>query len=314
MIIKNYAAIDLGTNSCRLMIANQTGECLYRNSISTRLGEGMYANMRFTPEAVERGIKAFKEYAGVIKKYEVKTYRAIATASCRMAENGADFVKEVEEQTGIKLEVIDGREEARLNLKGALLNAPRAAKYAVVYDLGGGSTEITLATNETSPKILHTVSIPWGGRNAAEAFELENYNPEQEKRLTAEIKKYTDDFVMKAHLTEYKSQSCLLATSSTPLRLVALAEKWENYDRFKADGKSISLAKLNETIQEVYAMTPEERLKSSCIGANRAPIIVAACTIFKTIYDGLGFNELTASLKSAQDGMIKELIDNAKAD
>ena len=310
----NFAAIDLGTNSCRLMIANQNEECLYRQSVPTRLGEGMYIGMCFTPEAIDRGLNALKQYADIMQKYQVSDYRAIATAACRMAKNGADFVHKVEGQTGIKLEVIDSVEEARLNLKGALLNAPTSAKYAVVYDLGGGSTEITLATNDINPKILHTVSIPWGGRNAAEAFELENYCLKRASFLREEIKKYADDFIIKAHLPEYKKQCCLLATSSTPLRLMALSENWTIYDRFKADGKIVSRALLDETIARVYNMSPTERLSSPCIGENRAPIFVAACVIFKTIYDVLEFDELTASLKSAQDGIIKELIENAKTD
>ena len=106
----------------------------------------------------------------------MKKYRAIATASCRMASNGMEFVKRVAEISGIKIDVIDSKQEAYLNLKGALLNADKNAKYALVYDLGGGSTEITLATNETTPKILHTISIPWGARNSAEAFDLIEYN------------------------------------------------------------------------------------------------------------------------------------------
>ena len=311
---KNFAAIDLGTNSCRLMITDKTGKCLYRNSIPTKLGEGMYAHMRFTPEAIERGLKAFREYSGLMKEYDVGVCRAIATASCRMAENGADFVQEVRKRSGVELEIIDGREEARLNLKGALLNAPKTAKYAVVYDLGGGSTEISLATNDKFPKILYTVSIPWGGRNAAEAFGLTDYDRSCRENLAKEIKTYVSDFVVKSGLDNYRSSCCLLATSSTPLRLIALAENWNVYDRFKADGRTISRVKLDEAVKRVYAMDAKERLESPYIGENRAPIFVAACTIFKTIYDGLGFDELTASLKSAQDGIIKELIDNGKTD
>lgn len=311
---KNYAAIDLGTNSCRLMIADKTGKCLYRNSIPTKLGEGLYINMRFTPEAIERGLNAFREYAGLMKEYDVGLYRAIATASCRMAENGADFVQKVRKHSGIELEVIDGCEEARLNLKGALLNAPEDSKYAVVYDLGGGSTEISLATNNDKPEILYTVSIPWGGRNAAEAFGLADNDKLRQENLAKEIKTYVSDFIVKSDLDKYRGNCCLLATSSTPLRLIALAENWDVYDRFKADGRIISRAKLDDAISRVYAMDAQERLASPYIGENRAPIFVATCTIFKTIYDGLGFDKLTASLKSAQDGMIRELINNGKTD
>ena len=173
-----FAAIDLGTQSNRLLIADENGKEIYKNIIATRLGEGMYAQMKFTPEAIERGLSSFREFAEDMKKLGVTKYRAIATAACRMASNGAEFVAKVAEVSGIKLEVIDGYEEARLNLKGSLVNVKGREPYVLVYDLGGGSTEITLAANEQNPKILYTVSIPWGARNASEAFDLAEYIPE----------------------------------------------------------------------------------------------------------------------------------------
>ena len=304
---KNLAAIDLGTNSCRLMIADNQGKVLYRNSIATKLGEGMYEHMCFTDKAVERGLQAFREYAEKLKEYNVGTYRAIATASCRMAKNGAEFVKKVEEQTGIKLNVIDGFTEAELNLKGAILNAPENAEYVVVYDLGGGSTEITLAQRYPELKILYSLSMPWGARNASEAFELSEYNQKGYEKLTAEIKEYVAKFKQQSDVEKYKSECCLLATSSTPLRLFAMAENWPVYNRYKADGQLLSKDKLNQVVGKVYAMNTQERERSVYIGENRAPIFVAACVIFKTIFDELGFDELTASLKGAQDEIIREL-------
>lgn len=158
-----FAAIDLGTNSCRLLIADEKGRELYKDIVTTRLGEGMYPEMRFTEEAFERGLKCFRKFSEQMKKFGVTKYRAIATAGCRMASNGAAFVEKVRAETGIGIEVVDGYEEARLNLKGALINVKGKAPYVLVYDLGGGSTEITLATNDDKPEILYTVSIPWGG-------------------------------------------------------------------------------------------------------------------------------------------------------
>ncbi len=304
---KNLAAIDLGTNSCRLMIADNQGKVLYRDSISTKLGEGMYEHMRFTDKAIERGLAAFENYARKIKEYNVDTYKAIATASCRMAKNGAEFVKAVEDKTGIKLEVIDGFQEAELNLKGAVLNAPKNADYVIVYDLGGGSTEITLAKRYPELKILYSISIPWGARNASEAFALEEYNEPGFNKLHTEIMTYVENFKQKSDMETYKSQCCLLATSSTPLRLLAMAENWPAYDRYKADGKVLTKDMLNKTVAQVYAMNTQQRAQSVYIGENRAPILVAACVIFKTIFDGLGFDELTASLKGAQDEIIREL-------
>lgn len=305
----NLAAIDLGTNSCRLSITDADGRQLYRDSIATMLGEGLHANKRFSDAAVNRGLKAFDTYAKIMKNHEVGPYRAIATAACRIAQNGADFVAEVARQTGIRLEVIDGYEEARLSLKGALLNAPANAEYAVVYDLGGGSTELSFA-RIADTKILHTVSIPWGARNAAEAFGLAEFNAEHNQKLSAEIAAYTDDFVQKSKLEQYRPQTCLLATSSTPLRLVSIANRWGIYEREKSDGQILRTAAADKIIADIYQTTLEQRIESPYIGENRAPIMIAACTIFKTIYDHLGFDRLTASLKSAQEGIIEELKTN----
>ena len=90
-----FAAIDLGTNSCRLLIADEKGRELYKDIVTTRLGEGMYPEMRFTEEAFERGLKCFRKFSEQMKKFGVTKYRAIATAGCRMASNGAAFVEKV---------------------------------------------------------------------------------------------------------------------------------------------------------------------------------------------------------------------------
>lgn len=310
MVKENLAAIDLGTNSCRIMVADCNGNQIYRDSITTKLGEGMYANMCFTNEAIERGINAFSQYADILNKYDVKKYRAIATAACRMSKNATDFVKNVENITGIKIEVIDELEEAYLNLKGAILNADKNAKYVLVYDLGGGSTEITLATNEQHPKILHTISIPWGARNSAEAFDLINYNKENEQRLLHEIKAYVEDFIQKSEFAKYKKNCALIATSSTPLRLVSMINQDIAYDRNKSDGQVVNTKSLDNVIEQILAMDLSERENCVYIGKNRAPIIVSAGIIFKSVYEMLGFENLTASLKGAQDAIIMELKNN----
>ena len=313
MLNENLAAIDLGTNACRLMVVDSKGNLIYRDSISTKLGEGMYSNMCFTDEAIKRGLDAFSEYAKILEKYNVKKYRAIATASCRMASNGMEFVENVNKQTGIKIDVIDGAEEAYLNLKGALLNADKNAKYALVYDLGGGSTEITLATNEENPQILHTVSIPWGARNSAEAFNLENFDEKNQQKLQAEINSYVQNFMLQSELEKYKDSCCLIATSSTPLRLASMIYNDEEYDRIKSDGRVLNCTDIDKVIADIYEMSLEKRQDSKYIGKNRASIIISGCIIFKCIYDNLGFKKMIASLKSAQDAIVKELQDNGKA-
>lgn len=306
---KYFTAIDLGTNSCKVVIADQKKKYVYFDAFSVRMGEGMYPEMMFTPEAMNRGVKCFYDIKKVMEKYNVSECRAISTASCRMAKNAPEFIKRVYDESMIKIEIVDGYEEARINLKGALQHVMGKTKYVVLYDLGGGSTEITLATNAKNPEIIHTISIPWGARNASEAFELVEFDEIKAKKLEDEILGFVDAFVKDCDLDKYREDICFVATSSTPLRFVSMIEKFGKYDRDKSDGKVIKCCDIDKQIEYVYKLSQPEMLQNSYIGAKRSYIFTAACVIFKTIYKQLGAKEITASLKSAKDGIIEELVD-----
>ncbi len=159
---KCFAAIDLGTNYCRLKSVDAKGRKVYQDSVPTRLGEGLQAKMMLTDEAFARGLECFCQYSQILSKYQVAGLRAIATEACRSAKNAGDFIRKVYEKTGISIEVVSPYEEARLNLRGAISHVREKTPYVVVCDLGGGSTELVLATNNANPEILNTISIPWG--------------------------------------------------------------------------------------------------------------------------------------------------------
>lgn len=318
MTSKTYAGIDLGSNSCKLLICDETGKHLCLKNYPTRLAEGMYENNKLTQEAIDRGLQCFFEYRQLLDKYGVdpQNMRAITTAACRMAENGAEFVKKVYAESRIKLEIIDGLEEAKLNLKGAMEHVVGTSKYVIIYDLGGGSTEITLATNEKNPEIIRSVSIPWGARNSSEAFSLVEYSEVNADKLKNEINKYLDDFVGGIDLTEYEDV-CFVATSSTPLRLVSMINDFGNYDREKADGLMMTVSQMDEAIDSLLKSSREELAANPYIGDKRSYIFIAACIIFKQIYDRLKIKKLTASLKSAKDGIVAILMErnnNAQVD
>lgn len=305
---KYFAAIDLGTNSCRIVIADENKSYVFTDAVSPRLGEGMYPQMCFTSEAIERGVKCFYDFKQEMNKYDIAECRAIATASCRMAKNSEEFLKRVYDESMIKIDVVDGFEEARLNLNGALSHVLGQTKYVVLYDLGGGSTEITLATNTQNPQILQTISIPWGARNASEAFQLVEFKPENGAKLEQEIAAYVDDFVKKAELDKIRNETCFVATSSTPLRLVSMIKQFGKYDRDKADGGKVKTHDIDQQISRILSMTQPQMMADQYIGDKRSFIFTAAAIIFKTIYDHLGAEEIIASLKSAKDGIIDELV------
>ena len=307
MAVKNLAAIDMGTNSCRIRITDPNGNIIYREALTIRLGEGLHKNGRFTSEAMGRGLKCLTHFSELMHDYDVGHYRAIATASCRMAENGGEFIQSVAELCGINFEIISPQEEAILNLRGAMMNAPKSAPYVLVYDLGGGSTEITLATNEQSPKVLYTISIPWGARNASEAFDILEYSAEKAEKLRAEVKKYTGEFLINSEFLMYRKDCFCLATSSTPLRLFSMLEKTQTYNKDYADGMTKKTTDISAVIDEIKTMDFVKLSESPCIGSSRAPIFMAACVIFRTIYEELQIETLTASLKGAQEAIIEDL-------
>ncbi len=313
MTNKTYAAIDLGSNSCKLLICDENGKKLCLKNYPTRLAEGMHKENKITQEAFDRGQQCFFEYRQLLDKYNVEpeNMRAITTAACRMAENGAEFVKKIYDESHINLEIVDGLEEAQLNLRGAMEHVAGKSKYVVIYDLGGGSTEVTLATNEKNPQIIHSVSIPWGARNASEAFGLVEYKEENAAKLQKEINGYMEGFLAKADLENHQD-ICFVATSSTPLRLVSMINQFGDYDRERADGLQMKKEKMDKAVGQVFQSTREQLADNPYVGDKRSYIFIAACVIFKEIYDKLGLDEVTASLKSAKDGIVASLIDRDK--
>ncbi len=302
------AALDLGTNSNRLLIVDKSGNPIFRDVRHVALGEGLAENKCFCKKAMERAICSYMDFSEMMKMYGIEKYRAIATAACRMSTNTSSFLSEVKKVSEIDVEVISEYEEARLTLKGAMLNAPKDKKYIFVYDLGGGSTEITLATNEENPKILATISIPLGARNATEMYGLRNYNREGALKLRGDVEKYVDELLESVKDIDYQNNVALIATSSTPLRLAAAYKNLSKYDKFASDGVCVPIKELDRIISSMLKMGYKQMVNSVYIGPNRAPIFVAALVIFRAIYKKLNVEEMVASLKAAQEAIIEELL------
>ena len=172
----NYAAIDLGTNSCRLVIASPTPtsfRIVETFSKITRLGEGIINDNELSRPAIKRTIGALKVCAGVLDEYApIVASRYVATAACRRAKNCSEFLEAVKRETGLDIEIISSKEESRLAVVGCIPLLNRHIKRALVFDIGGGSTEISLArvTNSGNTFIEGFVSLPYGVVTVSEAF------------------------------------------------------------------------------------------------------------------------------------------------
>ncbi len=314
MTNRNYAAIDLGSNSCRLLICNECGKTLWAENYSTRLAEGMrQAKGCITPEAIARAKDAFVKIKKSLDDFgvEEKNLRAITTAACRIAKNGRDFIDEIKKVSGIRLEIIDSQEEAELNLQGASEHVRGKTPYLIIWDIGGGSTEVTLAYNKAKPELIKTVSIPYGARNGAEEFGLQEYDAVKAQNLQAKVDEYLDNFFDGLVMPKADDIS-FVATSSTALRLVAMIEKKTKYVREDEDGHIITQKAMNSVINELCGKSVAEMANNPCIGETRAPIFMAAVEIFERIAQKLDADNITASLKSAKDAIIANLIERDK--
>ncbi|MDR1694324.1 MAG: hypothetical protein LBR70_03930 [Lactobacillaceae bacterium] len=304
-----FAAIDLGSNSCRLLIADKKGNTLFQENYPVKLGEGMFENCVISDAAFERAIECFTSFKKYMEEYKVTKYRAVTTAACRRAKNSEKFIKIIKEKTEIQIEIIDGYEEALLNLEGAMMNCDKSKKYVVVFDMGGGSTEVTFAANTNPAQIIYSISIPWGARNASEAFGFGKYDKGKADKLKDVINEYMKDFMVKTQYDKYMQDTCVIATSSAPLRLASMQHGFEKYDRVKADGLVIDMTKIDEVFNRYYSMSVKELAASPLVGENRSVIFIPGCIIFDTILrNNLKAEKVIASLKSAKDGIISNLI------
>jgi exopolyphosphatase/guanosine-5'-triphosphate,3'-diphosphate pyrophosphatase len=168
-----YAAIDLGTNNCRLLIARPAGEhfvVIDAFSRVVRLGEGLAQSGRLSDAAMDRALTALHVCAEKLRKRNVHLARSVATEACRRASNGAEFIDRVYRETGIRLNIITAQEEARLAVLGCHILLEHGEGPAMIFDIGGGSTEMVLVDpSEPVPRILDWQSVPWGSSRSPKA-------------------------------------------------------------------------------------------------------------------------------------------------
>lgn len=281
------AALDLGTNNCRLLIARPLEGARFQvvESFSriTRLGEGLSANGHLSEEAQARTIDALKSAAEVMARRQVGKCRLVATAACRQASNGAAFVQRVQEETGLKLDVISSEEEASLAALGcrSLLNPKH--RFALIFDIGGGSTEVTWLDCEQSENhgVVASDSLPVGVVTLAER------SPSARAQTLGSVRSRLENFERRHRLRErlLDNLACMLGTSGTVTTMGAVHLDLPRYERRKVDGLMMSRNDLLAVTERLNAMSPEERAAHPCIGPERADLVPAGVAIFSVLSD-----------------------------
>ncbi|GGD58750.1 hypothetical protein GCM10010990_05000 [Croceicoccus mobilis] len=323
-----YAAIDLGTNNCRLLIARAQGEnfmVIDAFSRVVRLGEGLAQNGRLSDEAMDRALSALKVCSQKLRRRNVHLARSVATEACRRASNGQAFIDRVREETGILLDVISAQEEARLAVLGCHVLLERGEGPAMIFDIGGGSTELVLIeTGDTVPRILDWQSVPWGVVSLTESFPAPDDESDAERltryrRMRAQVASSFSDFSSRLEpfrgipREENENGPRLLGTSGTVTTLASVHLGLEQYDRQAVDGLIVPAQAMRQIASDLSGMSFDERTELPCIGRERAELVVAGCAILETILDLWPATRLGVADRGIREGILRSLMGGTHA-
>lgn len=317
-----FAAIDLGTNNCRLLIARPTGDSFVvidAFSRVVRLGEGLAQTGRLSDEAMDRALGALKVCSDKLRRRNVHLARSVATEACRRAVNGQEFIERVRGETGILLDIISAKEEARLAVLGCHLLLQGGEGPAMIFDIGGGSTELVLVENAggETPLIHDWQSVPWGVVSLTETCGPEPECDDQRAVRYARMRELVRDSLapFTVRIWEWlernphaKAQLRLLGTSGTVTTLASLHLELPQYDRRAVDGLIVEAASMRGLSQRLAAMRPEERRRQPCIGRERSDLVVAGCAILETILDIWPSNQLGIADRGIREGILRSLM------
>jgi exopolyphosphatase/guanosine-5'-triphosphate,3'-diphosphate pyrophosphatase len=310
---RHFAALDLGTNNCRLLIARPQGAgftVIDAFSRIVRLGEGLATTGKLSDAAIERTIAALRICADKLKRRNVALARSVATEACRQASNGSEFIQRVYHETGIALDIITAEEEARLAVLGCHALLEPGDGPALVFDIGGGSTELVLVDSRAEvPRILDWHSAPWGVVSLTEAVGLID-GAERGAALYAEMRdRVRESFApFVARLRTPKGTPRLLGTSGTVTTLASVHLGLPAYDRSVVDGLIVPSAAMREVSQRIAGMSMAERSQVPCIGGERADLVVAGCAILETIMDLWPAERLGIADRGIREGILRRLM------
>jgi exopolyphosphatase/guanosine-5'-triphosphate,3'-diphosphate pyrophosphatase len=315
-----YGALDLGTNNCRLLIARPTADgfrVIDAFSRIIRLGEGVAASGHISEAAITRAVDALQICRDKMSGRGVMRSRLIATAACRAALNGEEFRSRIVRDAGIELEIIDSATEARLAATGCTELFDPAASGVILFDIGGGSSEL-VRLNRTGagsgpgrrgppePDIVGWASLPIGVVTLAERYGGNVVSREIYNRMVAEVTAFVEQFAAD-HCRDLDSFHTL-GTSGTVTTIAGVFLRLRRYDRRRVDGCWLSDEEISQVVEELMAMSFDERAANPCIGAERADLVLAGCAILDAIRRVFPCPRLRVADRGLREGMLVEMM------
>lgn len=289
------AVIDIGTNSTRLLVA-RNGEELHRQTIITRLGQGLRTTGSISDESLKKTIDVIHGYVEKARSMGAEQVCAFGTAALREAVNGDDAIRLIEEETGVKVRLLTGDEEAEITFLGAVMDFSDGSRYCVI-DLGGGSFEVAAGMDRPD----YTVSLPIGAVKLKEKHSLEKaHQPEQLEPVVEEVRRELEMGIDRAQISSSKT----IAVGGTATTYAALALGLSRYQREKVHGAEVGLDRLQQWVFKLGSLDYTERRQFKVIEPERADVIVAGGLILLAFFKLFDIDRFIVSEKDNLDGFL----------
>ena len=322
-----YAALDLGTNNCRLLIASPAGHgfrVVEAFSRIVRLGDGLSRTGRLDPVAMDRAMGALKICADKIRRRRTLKVRAVATQACRSASNGPEFIEQVERETGLKLRIITPREEAQLSVAGCVTLLDRKVDAALVVDVGGGSTELSWvdlkddcldpARRPPPPHRLPIrawLSIPVGIVTLAERFpEAEPADQAWFRAMVDHVREHIEPFKNAEPLRSVfaEGRAHLVGTSGAITSLAGMHLGLRRYERGRIDGLWLTRDDCEAAADHLLTLSPAGRAAQPCIGPDRADLVLAGAAILQAVQELWPCARVRVADRGLREGLLLALM------
>lgn len=322
-----YAAVDLGTNNCRLLIAARRGDSfsvLDSHSQIARLGEGLEATGRLSDASIERAMDALRKISRKLKAKKVGQVRCIATEACRRAENGADFIKRVRDETGLTFKIIGPEEEAKLALVGCHNLIEPDTDRVLVIDIGGGSTELSYVNARPAhegglkglikkPPILGWRSLPVGVVTLTEAFA---HLPEDEAypAMLAHVLEHIERWKRTPEIREVfkDGRAHVIGTSGTVTCLTGVTLGLQKYRRDRVDGAWVSAEEMMATVERLKDAGTKGMKSFPTIGEDRAGLMMAGCAIVEATWSLAPGGRMRVADRGLREGLLLSMMQGPK--
>jgi exopolyphosphatase/guanosine-5'-triphosphate,3'-diphosphate pyrophosphatase len=314
-----YAALDLGTNNCRLLIAEPgSGGMRIVDAFSriVRLGEGLAHTGRLSEGAIRRTIDALRVCRDKMRARRVSRARLIATEACRQAQNGTEFVARVRAETGLELEVVDRETEARLAVAGCSSLADPQAEGVVVFDIGGGSTEVVWLERVRGVRppargwleMRGWTSLPVGVVTLAERRGGADVTCEGFEAMVREVSGMLSGFDARGTIAARCGAYHLLGTSGTVTTVGGIHLGLPRYDRRRVDGLWMEAARVRQIVDGLILQSFDERASNGCIGPQRADLVLPGCAILEAIRRAFPCERLRIADRGLREGILMGLM------